>query len=52
MKIRVNIKVIKWLNENLLTLSRLSNKSLNNYVVIKLFHTLNTKINDVIRREF
>ena len=52
MKITVNIKVIKWHNENLLTLTRLSNKSLNNYVAIKLFHTLNTKINDVIWREF
>ena len=42
MKITVNIKVIKWHNENLLTLFA-SNKSLNNYAAVKLFHTLNTK---------
>ena len=42
MKITVNIKVIKWHNENLLTLIT-SNKSLKNYVAVKLFHTLNTK---------
>ena len=29
-----------------------SNKSLNNYVAVKLFHTLTLKINDVILREF
>ena len=45
MKITVNIKVIKWHNDNLLTLTHLlvSNKSHNNYVAVKLFHTLNTK---------
>ena len=36
MKITVNIKVIKWHNENLLTLT-VSNKSLNNeYVVVNV----------------
>ena len=41
MKITVKIKVMKWHNENLLTLT-LSNKLLNNYVAVKLFHMLNT----------
>ena len=50
MKITVNIKVKNWHSENLLKLA--SNKLHNNYVAVKLFHTLNTKINDVNLREF
>ena len=45
-KITINIKVIRRHNENLLTLAFY--KSHNNYVADKLFHTLNTKNNDVI----